>query len=115
MKKLLLVLSLFAAPMVASAEQLSCEEVDQVGEVLTALGIALDDGAEVGVGSELEENLAAVTVGLAQIANAEGDEDLANASLNMARAWDNKDQEGFTDALGDAVAKLAVISASECE
>jgi hypothetical protein len=32
----------------------------------------------------------------------------------MADAWDNQDRDGFTDALADAVAKLAVISATEC-
>jgi hypothetical protein len=107
------VLALVVAP-TASAGALSCEEVDSVGEALTAVALALDSGVEVGVGSEIESNLADLTLGLAQIAEAEGDEDLANAALDMADAWENQDRDGFTDALADAVAKLAVISATEC-
>lgn len=108
------VLGMVATPMV-SAGALSCEEVDAVGEALTAVTLALDSGVEVGVGSEIEDNLAQLTLGLAQIAEAEGDEDLANAAIGMADAWENKDRDGFTDALADAVAKLAVISATECQ
>lgn len=107
------ILSLIAAP-AASAAALSCQEVDEVGEALLAVTLALDEGAEIGVGSEIETNLAEITLGLAEIAEAEGDEDIANASIGMADAWDNQDRDGFTDALADAVAKLAVISATEC-
>lgn len=117
MKRLWLAAALCAACGVAGAAPvLSCEEVDEVGEALTALGIALEDeGLEVGVGSDVEGDLADITLGLAQIAEAEGDPDLARASIGMAEAWDDMDQAAFTDALADAVAKLAVISASECE
>ena len=48
------------------------------------------------------------------IAKAEGDEDLAAASVNMAAAWDAMDRDAFTDALADAVVKLAVIHGTEC-
>ena len=117
MTRLWLTAALWAACGVAGAEPvLSCDEIDEVGEGLMAIGIALeDDGLEVGVGSDVEHDLAQVTMGLAQIAEAEGDPDLAQASIGMADAWDAMDKDAFTDALADAVAKLAVISASECE
>lgn len=99
-----------------NASALSCDEVDQVGEALTGLGIAMDDeNAEVGEDSPEDAALADVVIGLADIAEAEGDEDLANASVGMADAWHAMDRDAFTDSLAEAVAKLAIISASECE
>jgi hypothetical protein len=94
---------------------LSCEEVDQLGEVLTGLGIAIDDeGALIGEDSPEDGALRDVVLGLAEVAEVEGDEHLAAASVNMADAWDAMDREAYTDALADAVARLAVISATEC-
>ena len=94
---------------------LSCEEVNTVGESLTALGVALDDeNMPIGEGSPEDQALGEVTTGLADIAEAESDMDLANASLGMANAWAANDRDAFTDALADAVAKLAVIASTEC-
>lgn len=117
MKKLLLsaVLALSSTGVCAEAV-LSCDEVNQVGEMLTTIGIALEDeNMPIDAGSAEDLGLAQIVEGLADIAAAEGDEDLANASLNMAHAWDNNDRGAFTDALADAVAKLAVIASTECE
>ena len=36
------------------------------------------------------------------------------ASLGMAEAWRDNDRDKFTDALAEAVAKLAIISANDC-
>lgn len=100
----------------AGQAALSCEEVDEVGEALTAIGIAMDDEQmPIGEGSPEDDALRDVTMGLADIAEAEGDEDLANAALGMAEAWEAMDRDAFTDALAEAVAKLAIISTSECE
>lgn len=117
MKRLLLVGMLaFASATVRAEAVLSCEEVDQMGEALTTLGIAMDDeNAEIGLGSSEDAALRDVVEGLATIAAAENDQDLANASLAMAEAWDNADRDAYTDALAEAVAKLAVISVNECE
>lgn len=117
MKKLLLAVVLSLSAVAAQAAPvLSCEEVDEMGEALMALGIALEDeNAEVGLNSPEDAALRDVVEGLATIAVAEEDEDLANASLAMAEAWDNADRDAYTDALAEAVAKLAIISASECE
>lgn len=94
---------------------LSCEEVDQLGEALTGLGIAMDDeGAIIGEDSPEDAALRDVVLGLADVAEAEGDEDLAAAAVNMADAWDAMDRDAYTTALADAVAKLAVISVTEC-
>jgi hypothetical protein len=117
MKYLMLTALLGFACMNANAEAvLSCEEIDEVGESLTGLGIAMDDeNAEVGQDSPEDAALRDVVIGLADIAEAEGDEDLANASVGMAEAWNAMDRDAFTDSLAEAVAKLAIISASECE
>lgn len=117
MKSVLLAAVLSLASLAANAEPvLSCEEIDQVGEALTALGIAMDDeNAEIGQDSPEDGALRDVVLGLATIAEAEGDQDLANASVGMAEAWDNMDRDAYTDALAEAVAKLAIISAAECE
>lgn len=116
MRKVLLGCVLAAASFAANAEAvLSCEEVDQVGESLTGLGVYLEDeNGEIGAGSPEDAALGDVVTGLADIAEAENDEDLANASLGMANAWADNDRDAFTDALADAVAKLAVISAQDC-
>lgn len=116
MKSLMLASLLSLAAFNANAGALSCEEIDEVGEALTELGIAMDDeNAEIGQDSPEDAALRDVVLGLADIAEAEGDEDLANASLGMAHAWDAMDRDAFTDSLAEAVAKLAIISASECE
>lgn len=117
MKSLLLAAMLgFICHGANAAPALSCEEVDEVGEALMAIGIAIDDeGMEIGEGSAEDEALRDVVLGLADIAEAEGDEDLANASVGMAEAWDAMDRDAFTDALAEAVAKLAIVSGSECE
>lgn len=105
------------APVIVRADSvLSCEESDEVGEALKGLGIAMDDEeAEVGENSPEDAALRDVVVGLATIAEAEGDEDLGVAAANMANAWDAMDRDSYTNALADAVAELAVISVTECE
>lgn len=114
-KYLCAVILAFAATGVRAEAVLSCDEVNQVGEMLMAVGIALEDeNMQIDAGSAADIGLAQVVEGLAHIAAAEGDQDLANASLGMANAWDNNDRDAFTDALADAVAKLAVIASSEC-
>lgn len=91
---------------------LSCAEVDELGESLTAVGIALDDeNAEIGEGSSEDQALAEIAVGIAEIADAAGDENLGNAGVAMAEAWAANDRDAFTDALADVVAQLAVASA----
>jgi hypothetical protein len=116
MKKLLLaaVLGLVCAGAHAEAV-LSCDDVDQVGEALLSIGVALDDeNLQIDEGGAEHIGLADTVEGLATIAAAENDQDLANASMGMAHAWDNNDRDAFTDSLAEAVAKLAIISASEC-
>jgi len=94
---------------------LSCEEVDEVGVSLTELGILMDDeNAEIGVGTEADDALAETTVGLADIADAEQDAELQDASVAMAEAWQAADRDAFTDALAVAVVRLASISAADC-
>jgi len=116
MKRVLLGVALSAACFAANAAPvLSCDEVNEVGEALTTLGIALEDeNMPIGEGSSEHTALVDITVGLAQIAEAEEDEDLANASINMADAWDANDRDAFTDALAEAVAKLAIIANEDC-
>lgn len=98
----------------AQAEGLvSCAEVDELGESLTAVGIALDDeNAEIGEGSAEDQALAEIAVGIAEIADAAEDQDLGNAGVAMAEAWAANDRDAFTDALADVVAQLAVASAA---
>jgi hypothetical protein len=117
MNKLLLAALLALASFGARAEAvLSCDEVNQLGEALTTIGIALEDeNMPIDAGSADHLGLAQVVEGLADIAVAEDDADLANASLGMANAWDNNNRDAFVDALADAVARLAVIATSECE
>ena len=117
MRWLLCLALLVGMPVVVRADPaLSCEEVDQLGEVLTGLGIAMDDeNAEIGEDSPEDASLRDVVLGLATVAEAEGDEDLGAAAVNMANAWDAMDRESYTTALANAVAKLAVISVTECE
>ena len=117
MKKFLCVALLAFLPLSVHAEAaLSCADIDQLGEALTQLGIAMDDeNAEIGEGSSEDAALRDVVLALAEIAKAEDDADLANASVAMAEGWDNMDRDAFTDGLAEAVAKLAVISVSECE
>jgi hypothetical protein len=108
-----LLLTLWATPTLAQA--LSCAEVDEVGEGLTAVGIAMESGIEIGEGSELDNDLRDLVDALAVIAVAEDDADLATAAVEMDDAWEAMDQGAFTDALALAVGRMAVISATECE
>lgn len=111
-----LVVSVCFAQSAAADPVLSCEEIDQLGEALMGLGIALEDeDAAIGEDSPEDGALGDVVVGLADVAEAEGDEDLAAAAVGMADAWDAMDRDAYSNALASAVAKLAVISATECE
>lgn len=94
---------------------LSCDEVDEMGEALTGLGIAIESGVEIGEDSPEDQALRDVVDGLAVIAVAENDEELAEAAVGMDEAWHAMDRDAFNDALALAVAKLAVISGTECE
>lgn len=116
MKKLILCIALsFAAVAANAAPAISCDEVDQLGEALTTLGVAMDDeNAEIGEGSDEDKALQDTVTGLSTIAEAEGDADLAAAATKMGDAWVAMDRDAFTDALADAVVKLAVIHTSEC-
>jgi len=117
MKALILASVLGVASLSVSADPvMSCDEVNEMGEALSGLAIALEDeNAEIGIDSPEDGALRDVVEGLATIAGAEGDEDLANASLAMAEAWDNADQSAYSDALAEAIAKLAIIATTECE
>ena len=53
--------------------------------------------------------------GLAEISEAENDQELANASLAMANACAANDRDAFTDALADTVDTLADIMNSGCQ
>lgn len=115
MKKLLLAVVLGTGCSLAQANALSCGDVDQLGEALMAIGIALEDeNLQIDEGGADHIGLAETVEGLSIIAAAENDQDLANAALGMAHAWDANDRDAFTDSLAEAVAKLAVISATEC-
>lgn len=116
MRKLLAVLLLSLCGTAVSAEGLTCQDVDNMGEALTALGVALDDeNAQIGAGSEEHQALADISVGLAQIADAYNDEEFGAAAVAMAEAWGNNDRDAFTDALADVVAQLAVVHAAHCQ
>jgi len=117
MKKLLLACALsFAAFSVNAEPAVSCQEIDELGEALTGLGMALDDdNAAIGEGTEEDAALRDTVTGLGEIAVAEGDADLAAAADGMAEAWTAMDRDGYIDALADAVAKLAVIHGTECD
>lgn len=116
MKKLILASLLGFACLGAHAEAvLSCDEINELGEALGGFVDALDSGIEIGESSEDNQALHDIIVGLAEVAEAENDEDLANASLGMAEAWEANDRDAFTDALEDAVVKLAVVINTECE
>jgi hypothetical protein len=117
MKKLWLALAVVLTGGVAQAEAvLDCGQVNELGEALLTIGVALEDeNLQIDAGSADHIGLAETVEGLAFIAGAEGDQDLANASMGMAAAWDANDRSAFTDALAEAVAKLAVIAATECE
>lgn len=98
------------------AEALSCDQVNELGEALTTIGVALDDAnLQFDEGSEVHVGLAQTVEGLATVAAAENDPDLANAAMGMAHAWDANDRGAFTDSLAEAVAKLAIIATTECE
>ena len=114
MKRLLLACVLGSMAWGVQAQPaLSCDEVNEVGAALDELGAALEAGGEVGDSEDLQ--LGDITVGLADIAEAENDEDLANASLGMAEAWAANDRDAFLEALAHAVNKLAEISSADCE
>lgn len=116
MRHLLLAAVLGMGCSAVQANALSCSDVDELGEALLTIGIALEDeNLQIDAGGAEHIGLAETVEGLAQIAAAENDQDLANASLGMAHAWDANNRDAFTDALAEAVAKLAVISATECD
>jgi hypothetical protein len=118
MKRLILAALLAGAMGSVQAEGgMSCAEADQLGESLTAIGIALkDENAEIGEGSPEDQALAEISVGIAAISDATGDEEFGMAGVAMAQAWAANDRAAFTDALGDAVARLAVAyAAAGCE
>lgn len=100
----------------AAAEGLTCQDIDQMGEALTTLGIALEDeNAQIGAGSPEHQALADISVGLAQIADAYEDEEFGNSAVKMAEAWGNNDRDAFTDGLAEVVAQLAVVHAEHCQ
>ncbi len=73
-KYLCAVVLALAATGVRAEAVLSCDEVNQVGEALTAVGIALEDeNMQIDAGSAEDIGLAQVVEGLARIAAAEGD------------------------------------------
>lgn len=117
MKKVLLAVVLGLAWTGAHAEAvLSCDEVDQLGEALTTIGVALEDEQmQIDAGSADHLGLAETCTGLAAVGGAEGNEELANTAVAMCEAWDNNDRDAFTDHLADAVVQLAQIHASECQ
>ncbi|MBV6412740.1 MAG: hypothetical protein IT479_00520 [Xanthomonadales bacterium] len=115
MRKLLAVL-LLCGSTVASAEGLSCQDIDEMGEALTGLGIALEDeNAQIGEGSPEHQALADISVGLAQIADAYEDEEFGASAVKMAEAWGNNDRDAFTDGLAEVVAQLAVVHTEHCQ
>lgn len=115
-RSLAAVLLVLACARAGAEPVLSCEDVDTLGEALTGLGVALDDeDMPIGEGSPEDAALRDIVDDLGEISVAEQDMDLAAAADGMDEAWHAMDRDAFTDALADAVAKLAVISATECD
>lgn len=96
---------------------MNCQEADQLGASLTELGVTLDDeNAEIGEGSEEDQALAEVAIGIAEIADAAEDEELGNAGVAMAEAWAANDRDAFLDAMADVVNQLAeAMTEAGCE
>lgn len=106
---------MFGCSLATAAPVLSCDEINEMGEGLTGLGIALESGVEIGEDSPEDESLRDVVDGLGVIADAEDDADLRQAAEDMDQAWSDMDGEAFSNALAYAVGKLAVIATEECE
>lgn len=116
MRKLLAVLLLSSFASVSFAEGITCEDVDQLGDSLNQLGIALaDENMEIGEGSPEHQQLAELSLHLATIADTYQDEELAQGSVAMAEAWANNDRDGFTEGLATVVNKLAVVYQTQCQ
>lgn len=106
---------MFGCSLATAAPVLSCDEVNEMGEALTGLAIALESGAEIGEDSPEDQSLRDVIDGLSVIADAEGDAELREAANGMDRAWHDMDGDAFSESLAYAVGKLAVIATEECE
>jgi propanediol dehydratase small subunit len=107
----LAVAALLVCPL-AQAE-LSCEEVEEVGEALAAVGITMESGVEIG---EVEDGaLREIVDGLHMIAAAEQNSELDAAADALESAWQAEDRDGFVDGIAHAMAVMAVVSVTECE
>lgn len=106
---------LFACANVAAAPVVGCDDINAMGEALSDLESALNEGAEIGVGGDVDQSLREIIDGLGTIAEAEDDGDLGSAANAMDAAWHDTDLDAFTNALGDAITRLAVIVVNECQ
>lgn len=106
---------MFGSSLASAAPVLSCDEVNEMGEALTGLAIALESGMEIGEDSPEDQGLRDIVDGLGMIADAEEDAELREAADGMDEAWTDMDGEAFNESLTYAVGKLAVIATEECE
>ncbi|MCF8031604.1 MAG: hypothetical protein K9K66_01575 [Desulfarculaceae bacterium] len=107
-------LALTSAGPVAAQERASCADLEQMASTLDQAAESLVKVGGIEQGSELDKNLGKLSNALADVANAEQNQDLIDAVNLMGVSWEKSDWENMKEGLDQVIEALDEIIKRDC-
>lgn len=116
MKKVSLMI-LLACLFISSLAQakLSCNELDELAEILDDLAEELVDVRSIGVDGDLDLALGDLTDALNDVARVERDKRLSSWINDLETAWEYMERDDFEESLDDIIERLDDLYDRDCE
>lgn len=95
--------------------RLSCNELDELAEILDDLASDLQNLESFGVNGEVDMALKELTTALKDVAREEQDKRLGTWIQGMEIAWEDMEREDFEESLDDIIERLDELYDRDCE
>jgi len=104
----------FLSTFAAANEQLSCQDIEDIGLSLIEVGNAVDATRSIELGGELDQALGELIDALYLVSDLEKDRRLTNSINRLDSSYANAHKEDFLGALKDIVLRLNSIYQRDC-
>ncbi len=95
--------------------RLSCDELDELAEVLDDLAGELEDVSSIGVNSGIDFALGDLTSALNTVASVENDKRLSAWIQDLEIAWEDMERDDFEESLDDITERLDDLYDRDCD
>ncbi len=114
-KRQCLALLLFLFACWTAQAKLSCDNLDELAEVLDELAEELVDVRSIGVNGDLDLALGDLTDGLNDVARLERDRTLSTWIDDLEIAWEDMERDDFEESLDDIIDRLDDLYDRDCD